>query len=270
MIYLFEAGSTKTTLHTLKDGKVESKIFSGYNPNRANGIFETELSEISIELSDKVYFYGSGLASDQNKRIVKELFFNLFKITPLVFDDLLGAGRAAYGNQSGVVAIMGTGGIVAYYNGESIEDRRGGYGFLIDDLGGGYELGKRILSAWLNNDLDAESDSEIADFLAISKEDFIADYYINKDLLIVSEIPRLLGKVDRSVLNSIIEKYFEDFIESHVKSLLSLTELKKLSIIGGLAKNYEKLLQKVAKRLGVEIEQVISQPGLDLLDFHRN
>src|SRR5690606_4513081 len=109
-----------------------------------------------------VFFYGSGLGNDEKKDIVRSIFDFLDASQLRVYDDILGAARAAFNNNSGIICIMGTGGLAAYYNGKEIVKRRGGYGYLIDDLGGGFELGKRIIAGWLNGDLSEICAGELA------------------------------------------------------------------------------------------------------------
>jgi glucosamine kinase len=147
-IYLFEAGGTKTTLLVHEDGKTEEIVLPACNPNRGTEAFEIILkTTIRIPENAAVYFYGAGMASEGNQALITNIFNDMYGVQPEIDTDILGGARAAFGNDDGFVAIMGTGGVGAYYDGEKIAIRRGGYGYLIDDYGGGLELGKILVSA---------------------------------------------------------------------------------------------------------------------------
>src|SRR5690606_15793291 len=129
--------------------------------------------------------YGAGLGSQENKNKVKEIFNTLESGRIKVYDDILGASRAAFKDQPGIICIMGTGGLAAYYNGKEVIKRRGGYGYLIDDLGGGIELGKRMLTAWINDDLSTACANEIQSFVLEDKVAFLVTLYKNQDLKLI-------------------------------------------------------------------------------------
>ena len=53
----------------------------------------------------------------------------------------------AHGKAEGMILIAGTGSICFGKNGSGVEHRAGGYGYLIDDDGSGYDLGRELLRA---------------------------------------------------------------------------------------------------------------------------
>jgi N-acetylglucosamine kinase-like BadF-type ATPase len=134
-LYLFESGSTKTTVFVCKQlndlGKINAILasadqlnFSGYNPNRPESFFLEEVTHLPIIPDDHVYFYGSGLAADASKIKLGQFFQDKFKVNAQIYDDITGAGRALYQDQEGVMAILGTGACVAYYDGSKITNSK--------------------------------------------------------------------------------------------------------------------------------------------------
>ena len=159
---VFEAGGTKTNLWVWENGTVKKYALAGYNPNREREPFVEALRDVGESLKEKdVYFYGAGLSSTQNIDYTTALLKNQGVSTIQLFGDLLGAARALLADANGVFGIMGTGGVTAYFKEGKICNRRGGHGFLIDDLGGGFDLGQGIMKLWLDGDLGIAVEQEI-------------------------------------------------------------------------------------------------------------
>jgi N-acetylglucosamine kinase-like BadF-type ATPase len=286
-LYLFESGSTKTTVFVCKQvnalGKINAILesaeqlnFSGYNPNRPESNFLEEITDLPICAQDHVYFYGSGLAAEASKINLGHFFQDKFMINAQIYDDITGAGRSLYHDQEGVMAILGTGGCVAYYNGTNITNRRGGYGYLIDDLGGGYELGKLIISKWINNDFNNEISLAIAQFLGFSREDFILNYYSNPNLGSNSDGLKMIAGVvevianfdDHHEINETLNDYFDVFFHRHVLPLCIQNSNFEIRAVGSIAHHFEIKLKERAQLLGITLSKVIHFPASQLLTFH--
>ncbi len=269
-IYLFEAGGTKTTLLIHRDGETEERTLPSCNPNRGTEAFEVVLrSTVQVPAKARILFYGAGMASTRNRELIRNIFQDMFKIEPEIESDILGAARAAFGDKEGFLAIMGTGGVGAYYDGEKIARRRGGYGYLIDDYGGGLELGKIILSAWLNDSFSSELSRDIEGYLHISKSRFVGDFYDSQDLMKVSGLVRVLDNHQKNMeVVQILDDYFTEFFNRHVTSLNEAQEVSEISIIGGLGPAFHQMIERVAGKFGIRIIEVISNPARRLLDYH--
>ena len=210
-IYLFEAGGTKTTLLISSKGEIQEINLAGYNPNRPS-VFPEQFHQLDLPLDAKYFFYGAGLSSDSNKEKVRDLFKSKNCLDVEICDDQVGAARALLGNEKGLVAIMGTGAFAGWFDGEKLIDRKGGHGYLIDDIGRGLELGKYIVSLWLNNDLDKEIEKSLTDFFKIRKEDFTTFYYQSPNPNLFNEIPKIISAyIENEKLNYQIIEYFKLF-----------------------------------------------------------
>ena len=269
-LYLFEAGGTKTSLVYRKEGKKTEVQLPAFNPNRsADSFIEALKSSVHIEEDANVYFYGSGLSLDVNRQLV-ESFFDRESIKKLnIYDDILGAARAAFKNNPGIICIMGTGGLAAYYDGKQIVKRRGGYGYLIDDLGGGFELGRRIISAWLKGDLDRETEQLIEQDLELSKDAVTYEIYHQGRVQIISEVARTLSPdMPDENLQKIIKQYFVDFMYENVQPLSREYQMENISVVGGLGTAFYRTVREVAKSNKLVLEQCIQNPVQRLFDFH--
>ncbi len=141
---------------------------------------------------------------------------------------------------------------------------------MIDDIGGGFELGKIFLSKWLNGDLPDETDRVISEALKISKEDFTTEFYKSPDLNLIGSLAKLiLPYSNDSAIERILISYFDLFFERHVQPITSKHPSSSLTLIGGIAVNFEKFIQISAARLKLNELSVIGNPSANLLAYHR-
>ena len=268
-LYLFEAGSTKTDLICEVNGERKENALPGFNPNRDSSEFVKALKDVGeIAPNSTIFFYGSGLGNDENKKIVRDLFSFLEAGQVKIHDDILGAARAAFNTFPGIICIMGTGGLAAYYNGRDIVKRRGGYGHLIDDLGGGLELGQRILAAWLNGDLSETCEKELKAFINLDKKLFVREVYKRKNLKLIASVSRVMAPIVDDSLQKVVDQYFEDFFSRNVLPLTAEFDVKNFSIIGSIGTGYYKSIRKHSDSQGLQLDQCIQSPARRLFDFH--
>ncbi|MGB1102740.1 MAG: hypothetical protein ACPG21_03855 [Crocinitomicaceae bacterium] len=283
---LFEAGSTKTTLSIVSDmntKKVETFMMSGFNPNRPDERFLDEVYFLDLEKGDRVVFYGSGLgdSSNGNAHPGKDKLADFFLskgITEIeIENDMLGAARALFYRESGLFVIMGTGSVSGFYSGDDIVDRQGGHGYLIDDIGGGYELGKRIVSAWLNDRLEPKINSAIEDHFQVAKDGFTSKYYQDfKDdpKIALAEMAKVVEVCspfkEEIILSNIIANYFDRFIEDTVKPLADEHAINHFGAVGSIAHHFRTEMETAAKNHRLTVKDVLQYPSEKLIDYHLN
>lgn len=268
--YLFEAGATKTAFIKVNDQGNEEMILPPYNPNRNYDAFEIAINEgVEIEKNANILFYGAGLGSSANKEITEQLFQKHEPRTLKVYDDIIGGARACYSDQPGIVCLMGTGGLASYYNGKTIEKRRGGYGYLIDDLGGGFELGKRFVALWLNNDLSKRGEDILKEKLDFDKDTFLKTLYEVQDIDLISNlVPFVLQFEDEPKVADLITDYFDDFIKHQVSPLCEEYNCQSFSVVGSVGFYFYRWLVKSAKKVDLSIDQCVQNPIRRLVKYH--
>lgn len=267
LFYIVDAGSTKTDLAIIKGDTVILKSFKGFNPNNSDFSIFNELNSF-IKKNKDIYFYGSGLSNQKNKQLVIKQFSNN---TVDVYSDVLGAARALYGKNKGLVTIMGTGGVVAYYDGNSIIETKGGYGYLIDDIGGGLELAKNVVSKWLNKEFDSNTSVTIQNYFDLNPNEFISWFYQTKNLQKLTSLCTILPQLidSDSRLESLILDYFDLFINKHILLLAEKYKIKEISSVGSIAYNFRELYQKSLINNGLILNNIESKPILKLIEFHK-
>lgn len=283
-LIIIESGSTKTTVLSTDlshnevgyPDNVQEKQLAGYNPNRKGADFTAQLTTIEINPNDRVFFYGSGLGNAVNKEHLKRLFQDLVNVPPVINDDILGAGRALCGDKAGIIGILGTGGVVAYYDGCHITQRKGGYGYLIDDIGGGYELGKVLVSAWLNKSLPNEMSQRFTAHFGTEPSNFISHYYQSlhatnpqQSLKAIAETTIYAAEFSSNAeVAELLKRYFETFFERHVMPIAAQTNQQEIRLLGSIASVFKDQIRQVAAEQGLSVSYIIQYPANNLLNYH--
>ena len=162
MIIIADSGSTKTDWVVLNDAKEE--IFKtntiGFNPyfvsseDIAEEIAKNEELNSIAKSVKKVFFYGAGTSTDDNKEIVRIGLNNVFENAEFVVDhDLLAACYATYMGKPAMVCILGTGSNSCYFDGNTMREETKSLAYILGDEGSGNDLGKRLLRAYFTKKL---------------------------------------------------------------------------------------------------------------------
>jgi N-acetylglucosamine kinase-like BadF-type ATPase len=266
--YIVDAGSTKTDLYYYRNGKITSHKLCGYNPNRNDTDFIKQFLALNIPKTASIHFYGSGLGNNVAITALKKKLDNYSNL--YIYSDLLGAARSLLGKSRGIVSILGTGAVYANYDGNQITQRNGGYGYLIDDLGGGLELSKTILSKWLNNDFSQKTNSRISEELNSKQIDFINTFYQTKDLHSITSICKILPSLalQDEGINQAILNYFEHSFGRHLFNLCDQSDTKHVSFTGSIAYHFSPWINKILAQNHLETTKFIKKPIQGLIEYH--
>jgi N-acetylglucosamine kinase-like BadF-type ATPase len=155
-----DGGGTKTTgVIADQDGNVLSKHTVGAtNPNSGDhNIVEKELTDLfnvlkneNVEAFSKIEFIFIGMSgvdrpdTKQTMAAMIERIIGL-DIPFLIDNDAVNALYSGTLGEPGIVNIAGTGSITFGINDKGKRDRVGGWGYLLNDTGSGYEIGRQAL-----------------------------------------------------------------------------------------------------------------------------
>ena len=160
-----DGGGTKTRgLMADETGRIYSYVTAG--PSNPNAVSKEQLTKTIFHIFEQIkseapnefnrvqvcYFGMAGIGEGKIKNAlheVTELVCEKFGLTYEINNDGLNALFAGTMGEPGMVLISGTGSIAYGYSKTENFYRVGGWGYLFDDLGSGYDLGKEALMAVL-------------------------------------------------------------------------------------------------------------------------
>ncbi len=269
MILIADSGSTKTDWRLLANNDIEQAQTMGLNPNLINQeILSQNLSTLPFPPKEvkQVFFYGAGCGTDKNVLWLKEKLGLHFPNAEVeIKSDLVAAAIACLGNNSGLVAILGTGSNLAFYDGQKLIQKTPSLGYILGDEGSGSYMGKLFLSAYLKGSFDQEFCSKVK----IDLQEVIQKVYQEKmpNRYLASFAKLMFRQRHHPQVAAIIQKCFSDWFEKEVLPY----SVKEISLVGSIAYYFNTELRQAATRFDVSVLNIIESPISALcLYYQRN
>jgi len=272
---IIEAGGTKTNIVFTDSGKIiDSYTEDGFNLSReTKEEFEKRLirwREFGKENPQSVHLFAAGKLNEPKHKEFIDLIQQILECKQAnIYSDLLAACYATAGNNKGIVAILGTGSNSCYYNGKEIEKNISPGGFILGDEGSGAHIGKKILLAFLRNELPDQLRKQLEQEFHLTNELIIQNVYggtVRSAALYFSSFAtfvnsRLHDESCRNLCSSSIEEFL-DLIEKNY-----LSHSNQLYLVGSVAYHLRDLIKIKAKQRNIEIIKLIQHPITELSLF---
>ncbi len=277
MKIISDIGSTKSEWAWIKkDGSVKRISENGFNPNYQSEkkIFQIVgniLSHTDYSSSTEIYIYGAGIDSPKSlEKLHKALAkLKIQRKNIHIHSDLLAAAQAAYGHKAGLIAILGTGSNISYYDGEKLAPTNS-LGYVLADEGGGVDLGKYLLRAFIYGQLNPEITEELKRDFNLNKESIIHSLYF-KDYpqkYLASFAPILAKHQADEKVQALLLHCFDRFFQGPASMFKEQSRTVKL--IGSIGEFFSIFLQASALKNGFEIVESIQKPMERLIEFHKS
>ena len=277
MKLIADSGSTKTHWIVLENGSKTNEFYSpGFNPYYyEKDAFKLSLEEvlrtnIGLKKISEIFFYGSGISSNENRSIVSNSLTSIFPEAKVsVYHDLHGATIALLGKNRGIACILGTGSNSCLWDGEKIVANVPSLGFLLGDEGSGTYLGKLLVRDILIGD----ADPEIAElFYATNKLTFSTTldriYKEDHPNRFFSEQSKFIrGLTDNPYCRNLIIRNFEDFINVQVSKYEGYDKLP-VSFTGSVAANFKDILVEVLENHHIRLGNIMKEPIEGIVRYH--
>ncbi|HYK46347.1 MAG TPA: N-acetylglucosamine kinase, partial [Parafilimonas sp.] len=267
-ILIADSGSTKCEWCLLDDGRKKTIITKGISP------YFLKKEDISLLLQkellpklkqvkiDNIFFYGTGLKDDNNKRLLRSVLKHLFPFADVeVQTDLLAAARALCKNGKGISCILGTGSNSCYYNGRRIIKNSPGLGFILGDEGSGAYLGRKVVQHFLYNTFDEEL------MLAFKKKYNTSDTEILEGVYRQPQPNRYLASFSlflaenrgHYMIENIIEDGLNDFFFTHLCKY-NESWLYPIHFTGGVAYGFRDVIKELCHSYEMELGVILKRP----------
>lgn len=279
MIAIADGGSTKCDWVILdEEGKEQLKTTTnGFNPNIiAPELILEELTDNEVLSSlrfklDRIFYYGAGCGTEENKNIVQKQMVKYFSNAKVVVnEDLIAAAYAGYNGKPAIICILGTGSNACFFDGKNIRSDLPSLGFLIGDEGSGNAIGKLLLRRFFMKKLPPDLHQEFIEAYHLTIDEAIKNMYHN---------PRAnayLGGFNRFVSERRTHPYFQNMVFDEMKNFLDYQVLPypeareaEINFIGYIAYVYEDILRAAAAEFNLKVGKIVKKPIDALVDYHR-
>ncbi|MCC8410126.1 N-acetylglucosamine kinase [Mucilaginibacter sp. UR6-1] len=276
MKLIADSGSTKTDWCLLGDNNSITYFDTeGFNPYYVDAeyIYSTILSKLPATVDStrvsEVYFYGAGCSGDKN-HILETALGRVFTHAHIeVQHDLLAAARAVLGNDTGFVAILGTGANSCIFDGKTITHQIDSLGFMLGDEGSGAYIGKQLLVRYGRGQLPEDLRVEFWNEYGLTPDD-VVEHAHSKPLpnrFCASFVRFMAPRMEHPYIAGIIRKAFTDCFENMI-SLYPDFKLYSLNCVGSIGYMFSAILTDVAKNYGMRTGNIIKAPIEGLINYH--
>ena len=281
MIIVAESGATKTEWRSVgNDGTVRPAQTPGMNPSSydedhiASAVAQA-MSAVNPEGEkvDRIFFYGAGLVSTASAAPIESA---LRKWCPdAVIDsrgDLIAAARALFGDQEGIVAIMGTGSNSCFYrDGKIVLNYRPG-GFILGDEGSAAYLGKIFMSDIIKGRVPLSVGNIFREEYSLPYLEIIENVYRKPGAaaFLGSFAPFILKNVDEpsGYMRSLLEGCIDSFMQTALNRYKENYGVNKVGVVGSFGCACEDLVRETGSRYGLEFVKFIKSPVEELVKYH--
>jgi glucosamine kinase len=279
MILIADSGSTKTTwsLTGEKPGTTVSHcLTSGINPFYQT---ETEILRVlhreftlPVPESVRVYFYGAGCSGEVPRSIVSNPLQQFFHPAALVVQsDLLAAARSLCGQSSGIACILGTGSNSCLYDGHVITEHVLPLGYILGDEGSGADIGRRLVSDVLKNQLPREAIERFFLQFPFTAEELLEKVYKHPfpNRFLAGFTLFVHENLDIPELRQLVSSGFRKFFNRNIGQYTGAST-RPVHFSGSIAYFFRDLLNQAAADSGFHMGQVVQDPLEGLIRFHQN
>jgi N-acetylglucosamine kinase-like BadF-type ATPase len=275
MILIADSGSSKTDWRLIENETIKQFSGIGLNPDFVDSIKVTSELHMTFEAVQKkevaeIHFYGSGCSSESRNKVILDGMVDVFPNANInIYHDLLGAARAACGKNRGIAGILGTGSNCCLFDGEQvIQEFRSG-GFIIGDEGGGVDIGKRVLKAFIEGRMDGDLERRFLKRYDTNVDEILDALYKkphpNKYIASFSQFA--FHHRENPYVAKLIQDSFRAYFQNMV-SRYSEHQSIPLNLVGSIAFYYQETLRKVAGEFKVQIGNIIEKPISGLTLYH--
>lgn len=275
MIAIIDSGSSisKWIICDKDCNETDNFNLPGINPT-SNPTSVQYIEGIPEEFKDGIeeaYFYGSGVSTPDSIRVIEEsLHKHLSKLEKLeIENDLLAACRAVSNGKESYVVILGTGTNACYFDGEKIGKKLPSLGYLFDDYGSGYHIGREIIKRYFYGNMDP-SDVKLFEETFGSKRDHIINplYETSNPNSKIAAYTKMLSQSSQKLRTEICTHTFDRFFRNKITPIASNKEIE-INFIGSIAFHFKSELEKSCERNGFSLGNVLKTPLSELVKYHQ-
>jgi glucosamine kinase len=277
MIIVADSGGSKIDWRLLrKDGTIAQAQSPGFNPyyqpiEHLKTILKDSLLSLATEPVTKIFFYGTGVSSEKNQRIIQEAFLTHFEEAHIeVGWDLLAAARALCGREPGIACILGTGSNSCLYNGEKIIGNVANLGWILADEGSGTSLGKKLIFDRYRKKMPAKLEEQFNARFPWSREEVLEKVYQQEKpgAFLASFAKFIFQHLKEPYCYNLVYESFSEFYENNVMKYENYQNLK-VHFTGSIAFYFSDVLRQVANDKGITVKNILEGPIAGLTLFHQ-
>lgn len=273
-ILLADSGGTTTTWLAVTHQQIRRLSGPGLQPYfLPYEQIQSHCREIADQIGAAVqtlFFYGAGLGHTPNQQTLYTALTSSFPGANIeVHSDMLGAARALWQQRPGVAAILGTGANTCYYDGNTADIRRPGFGYVLGDEGSGAVLGKHLLKSWLYRRMPQDLRQAFEAFSSLTPAKALEAIYTGPapNRFLGSLAPFAAEYRTHPFIANLLRQHFMNFFDQML-DVYAADGLRTVGCCGSIAWHFREELIRCGKERQFEVVDIQQDPTAGLLRYH--
>ena len=273
MFIIIESGSTKADWVAIT-GQEQYRSYTTDGINPATQVDLLDLSSYGelmehINAAESIFFYGAGINDAVSTQRITDWFRSFgFDGRLYVAEDLIAAARACFGDDTGIVCILGTGSNSCVYSDGRVLENVPTLGYIFNDEGGGTQIGKEVLKAYFCRTMPENERNVFEANYPVTKEEVVEKVYRSSGAnKYVASFAPFLMMIDGDWKEKLLDKVFRDFIELRILRYKNCNELP-IKFVGSIAFYHRAYLEKAMATYGLKVDEIVQKPIQKLIEYH--
>lgn len=221
----------------------------------------------------KIYFFGAGASSKERQEKIEKVFSNFFKNAKVkASHDMLASAISTFGNEKGIIGIIGSGSNAAYYNGRKVVENNYGLGYILADEASTNWQARQILKDFLTESMPQGFREKLLHKHNIDRKVILDKTYNspNPNIFLTSFADFILENKDDPYMEGIIKKGLEKYVKTYLVPLSETYPDSTLNFTGSVANNYSDWLREIANENHLAVGTIIREPVQNLVKYFIN
>ena len=221
----------------------------------------------------KIFFFGAGASSKERQEKIIEVFSSFFKNAKVrVQHDLDASALSTFGDDKGIVGILGSGANAAYYTGKKVIENNFGLGYILADEGSTNWMAQQLLKDFLTDSMPKGFREKLLDKHPIDRKLILERIYNspNPNIFLTSFADFILENKNDPYMSQIIKRGLELYIKTYLLPLADNHPDASISMTGSVAYHYKDWLLELASEHHLNIETIIKEPIQNLIKYYIN
>ncbi|MFD1770301.1 hypothetical protein [Sphingobacterium suaedae] len=221
----------------------------------------------------KIYFFGAGASSVDRQEKIERVFAQFFKNAKVkASHDVLASAISTFGDEKGVVGIIGSGSNAAYYNGKKLLPNNYGLGYILADEGSTNWLGRQLLKDFLTETMPTGVREKLLQKYNLDRRLILDRVYYNPNpnLFLTSFADFIYDNREEPYMTQHIKKGLEIYVKTYLLPLSESYPDSQFNFTGSVANNYADWLREVGSEYGLNIGSIIKEPVQNLVKYYIN
>ena len=262
----------------------KNRILHGFRTSGINSYIQDERYILQLlnknthlinnaEKIKKIYFFGAGASSPERQEKIERVFRQFFKNARVKANhDLLASAISTFGDDKGIIGIIGSGSNAAYYNGKKIMPNNYGLGYILADEGSTNWLGRQLMKDFLTETMPIGIREKLLHKHNIDRRTILDRVYYNPNpnLFLTSFADFIFENKEDNYIAQHIKKGLEIYVNTYLIPLAENYPDTQFNFTGSVANNYSDILKEICGEHGLIVGDIISEPVQNLVKYYIN